>query len=146
MRRINRTRNTIFKGASDGNFTLEATDIEKDLWVMVTNNGTCSVTIEKAVNKASWVLRRIRKNFSIFFTLIYVKKLYPIFGRTHLEFASVVWNQLSAAEIKLVEGVQHRATGMVLELREIAYYQRLEKLGLTDLESRRKIYYNYSRL
>ena len=37
--------------------------------------------------------------------------------RPHLEFASAVWNQLSAAEIKKIEGVQHRATGMVIELR-----------------------------
>ena len=58
--------------------------------------------------------------------------------RPHLEFASAVWNQLSAAEIKKIEGVQHRATGMVIELRGMSYYQRLEKLGLTDLESRRR--------
>ena len=44
---------------TDGNFTLEATDIEKDLEVMVANNGKWSVQVEKAVNKASWVLGRI---------------------------------------------------------------------------------------
>ena len=49
-----------------------------------------------------------------------------------------MWNNLSAAETKKIEGVQHRATGMVIELRGMSYYQRLEKLGFTDLESRRK--------
>ena len=84
---------------SDGNFTLEATDIEKDLGVMVANNGKRSVQVEKAVNKASWVLGRIRKSFR-FFYLDLCKKLYPIFVRPYLELASAVWKQLSAAKIK----------------------------------------------
>ena len=42
----------------DDNFTLEATDVEKDLGIMVANNGKLvkwSVQVEKAVNKDSWV-------------------------------------------------------------------------------------------
>ena len=77
----------------------------------------------------------IRKNFR-FFDLDLCKNLYPIFVSSHLEFASAVWNQLSAAEMKKIEGVKHRATGMVIELRGMSYYQRLEKLGLTDLVRR----------
>ena len=122
---------------SDGNYELKATEVEKDLGVMVASNGKWAVQVETAVNRASWVLGRIRKSFR-FFDLDLCKKLYPIFVRPHLEFASAVWNQLSEAEIKKIEGVQHRATGMVIELRGMSYYQRLEKLGLTDLVSRRR--------
>jgi len=54
-----------------------------------------------------------------------------------LEFASTVWNALSKKEIKKIEGVQRRATGMVQELKGLEYPERLEKLGYTDLETRR---------
>ena len=125
---------------SDDNFKLKATEVEKDLRVMLASNGKWAVQADKvtsstAVNRASWVLGRIRKSFR-FFDLDLCKKLYPIFVRPHLEFASAVWNQLSETEIKKIEGVQHRATGMVRELRGMSYYQRLEKLGLTDLVRR----------
>lgn len=121
----------------DGNITLETTDVEKDSGVMVSNNGKWAEQVETAVKKASWVLGRIRKSFR-FFDIELCKKLYPIFVRPHLEFASAVWNNLSVAEIKKIEAVQHRATGMVIELRGMSYYQRLEKLGFTDLDSRRR--------
>ena len=111
--------------------------MEKNLGVMVSNNGKWAAQVETAVNKASWVLGRISKSFR-FFDIELCKKLYTIFVRPHLEFASAVWNNLSVAETKKIEGVQHRATGMVIELRGMSYYQRLEKLGFTDLESRRR--------
>ena len=37
-----------------------------------------------------------------------------------------------------IEGIQKRATKMVIELRSMEYEDRLKKLGLTTLESRRK--------
>ena len=40
---------------------------------MVAYNDKWSVQVETAVNKASWVLERIRKSFLGFFTLIYVR-------------------------------------------------------------------------
>ena len=58
--------------------------------------------------------------------------------RPHLEFASSVWNTLNKREIRKIEGVQRRATGMVLELKGLGYEERLKRLGLTDMELRRK--------
>jgi len=43
--------------------------------------------------------------------------LYPAFVRTHLEFASAVWNSMSRREINRLEGIQKRATKMDIELR-----------------------------
>ena len=51
----------------EGNIILEATDVEKDLGVMVAQ-------VETEVNKASWVLGRIRNSFR-FFSLIYLGKV-----------------------------------------------------------------------
>lgn len=116
---------------------LGSTDVEKDLGIMVTNNGKCSAQVEAAVNKASWILGRIRKTFR-YFDINLFKKLYPTFVRPHLEFASSVWNTLSCKEKKKVEGVQRRATGMVTELKGLEYEERLKILGYTNLEVRRK--------
>ena len=116
---------------------LEKTEVEKDLGVMVTIDGKCSAQVEAAVNKASWTLGRIRKTFR-YFNINLFKKLYPSFVRPHLEFASSVWNTLNKREIRKIEGVQRRATGMVLELKGLEYVERLKRLKLTDMELRRK--------
>ena len=47
----------------NGKIKLEATDVEKDLGVMVSNNGKWAAQVETAVNKDSWVLGWIRKSF-----------------------------------------------------------------------------------
>ena len=109
--------------------------MDKDL--RITADGRCSQQFEAAANKASWILGRIRKTFRCF-NLDLCKKLYPTFVRPHLEFASSVWNTLSSKEIKKIEGVQRRATGMVMELRGLKYEDRLRRMGLTNLELRRK--------
>jgi ribonuclease P/MRP protein subunit RPP40 len=45
---------------------------------------------------------------------------------------------MSEEEIAKVESVQRKATKMFNELRGCRYHERLSKLGLTDLENRRK--------
>ena len=119
------------------NMVLEKTELEKDLGVMVTMDGKCSAQVEVAVNRASWILGRLRKTFR-YFDLNLCKKLYPTFVRPHLEFASSVWNTLSKKEINKIERVQMRATRMVQELKGMEYGERLKKLGYTNLEMRRK--------
>ena len=104
---------------------------------MITTDKKFTEQVQAAVNKANWVLGKIRKTFR-FFDLNLCKKLYPIFVRPYLEFASSVWNTLSKKDIKKIEGLQRRATGMVLELNGLEYEDRLAKLGYTDLEQRRK--------
>ena len=58
--------------------------------------------------------------------------------RPHLEFAESVWNNFSKENIKKIEGIQKRATKIVIELRALSYEDRLKELGLTTLEVRRK--------
>ncbi len=66
-----------------------------------------------------------------YFNIQILKVLYPAFVRTHLEFASAVWNSMSRKEINRLEGIQKRATKMVIELRGIVYEDRLKELGIT---------------
>ena len=58
--------------------------------------------------------------------------------RAHLEFASAVWNNMSKKDIAELEGIQKRATKMVIELRGKEYEERLKCLVMTSLETRRK--------
>lgn len=58
--------------------------------------------------------------------------------RPHLEFASAVWNKLSKGHQTRMESVQRRAKKMVFELRSMSYEERLNVLGYTTLEERRK--------
>ena len=55
----------------------------------------------------------------------------------YLEYCVQVWSPYLLKYIKLIEGVQRRATRMVPELRELSYEDRLKKLNLTTLEERR---------
>ena len=45
---------------------------------------------------------------------------------------------MSKSDVKKLDGIQKRATKMVIELRAMEYEERLEILGLTTLETRRK--------
>ena len=77
----------------------------------------------------------MRKTFR-FFDIILFNIIYPTLVRPHLEFASAVWNSLSVKDIKRVEGVHHRATKMVTELRGMDYNLRL--IGVNDVRDQKK--------
>ena len=55
-----------------------------------------------------------------------------------MEFASAVWNNMSKKDIARLEGIQKRVTKTVIELRGLQYEERLNRLGITSLETRRK--------
>ena len=116
---------------------LGKTENEKDLGVLIDNSGKSSRQVQAAVSKANSALGRMRATFQ-FFNIELFKILYPTFVRPHLEFGSSAWNSMSKADTKKLEGIQKRATKMVIELRAMEYEERLEVLGLTTLETRRK--------
>ena len=65
------------------------------------------------------------------------KTLYTAFVRPHLEYASSVWCPYYASDICKIEKVQRKATKLSNELRRRPYNARLQRLGLTSLETRR---------
>jgi len=72
--------------------------------------------IKEWCTKANRALGRMRKTFK-YFNIQLFKVFHPAFLRTHLEFASAVMNSMSRREINRFEGIQKRATKMVIELR-----------------------------
>ena len=116
---------------------LGVTNAEKDLGVIIANNGKNNLQAEKSINRANHELGKMRKTFK-FFNIKLFRILYPTFIRPQLEFASSVWNVLSKENVKRIESIQRRATKMVLEIRHMGYEERLRVLGLTNLDDRRK--------
>ncbi len=120
-----------------GRVWLETTEVEKDLGVMISSDGRNNKQVESAVSKANRALGRMRKTFK-YFNIQLFKVLYPAFVRTHLEFASAVWNSMTRREINRLEGIQKRATKMVIELRGLVYEDRLKELGITSQEMEKR--------
>jgi len=57
--------------------------------------------------------------------------------RPHLEYCCPIWNPHYIKDIKLVEGVQRRATKIVWGMENLDYEKRLNRLGLMHLDRRR---------
>ena len=64
--------------------------------------------------------------------------LYKALVRPHVEYASCVWSPFKIRDIKLIEGVQRRATRLSRDLRNEPYNIRLTTLGLPTLQFRRE--------
>ena len=115
---------------------LEASSLERDLGVIMCNNHKWADHIQAAVSKANRAIGIIRNSFKRL-DLISLEYLYCSLVRPYLDYAVSVWNPYFVKDIKLLEGVQRRATKLVKELKNLPYELRLKKLELTTLEQRR---------
>ena len=119
-----------------GGTNLAVTSEEKDLGVLIDDKLNFRSHIKGIVGKANRVLGLIRIGFECLDKDIFMN-LYPVLVRPHLEYCVQVWSPHFQRDIKLVEGVQRRATKLVPELKHLSYEERLKRLGLTTLEERR---------
>jgi ribonuclease P/MRP protein subunit RPP40 len=92
----------------------------------------------KVVWKANKVLGMIRRTFKNFSSDVVIK-LYKFLIRPRLEYAVQAWRPYLQKDIHLIEGVQRRATKLVVGTNGMSYEERLQFLDMTTLETRRVI-------
>ena len=109
---------------------------EKDLGIIVQDTLKVSAQCAKVVKSANKVLGMIKRTFVSREPDIIVN-LYKAFVRPHLEYCIQAWRPHLKKDIDLLEGVQRRATKLINGFSDITYQQRLAKLKLTTLETRR---------
>ena len=90
--------------------------------------------IVNKVNKAHKMLRLIRRTCGIHANTDVIKKLYINLVRPHLDFASQVWSPHQAYLSNMIEGVQRRATKLMVGSK-LSYSDRLLKTGPMSLSS-----------
>ena len=115
---------------------LSETTKEKDLGILIDCKLDFGCHIKEIVGRANRMIGMIRASFACLNKKMFLN-LYMALIRPLLEYCVQVWSPHLQKYIKLIEGVQRRATRLVPELRELPYEERLKKLKLTTLEERR---------
>ena len=109
---------------------------ETDLGVIVQSNLKVSEQCAKVVKAANRTLGMIKRCFSSRDRVIIVP-LFKSLVRPQLEYCVQAWRPNLAKDIILLEKVQQRALRMITGLNNLTYEQRLAKLNMTTLETRR---------
>ena len=112
-------------------------DCEKDIGVYVSKDNKPSIHCSKVAAKENVVLGMMARGFHYRDKHTWIK-LYKVYVRPHLEFASPAWNPWLQKDIDTLEKVQKRAVNMCSGLTGQSYDQKLRELGLDSLYLRRK--------
>jgi len=64
-------------------------------------------------------------------------QLYKSLVRPKLEYCILAWRPYLCKDTELLEKIQRRATRLMFSDKSLGYYDRVRKLGLTTLETRR---------
>lgn len=111
---------------------------ERDLGIIFSSDLTWTAHVQAVASKANRILGQLKNTF-VSRDLELWKKLYVSMVRPHLEFAVSAWSPYLKKDISELEKVQKRALKIPNELKGLhSYEKRLERIGLTSLEERRK--------
>mgnify|MGYP000361356293 CR=1 FL=1 len=117
--------------------TLEVTQVERDLGVLVSDDLTLGAQCRAAAAKAKWKFGALKQIFSSRSKQLW-ELLWKIQIRPHLEHAIQAWSPHLKGDIEVLEKVQRAVTKHIGGMKGLNYEQRLEKLGWTTLEARRE--------
>ena len=56
-----------------------------------------------------------KRTIGTYVTLLAKKVLYTALVRSHLEYGTVIWSPFTAANLKIIESIQRRATNYILK-------------------------------
>lgn len=120
-----------------GGVLLRTTILEKDLGVLVSHDLRTTEDTLRRVAAASRMSHAIRRAFSRLtpdvFRILFTSHVRPI-----LEYGLPATYPLTKFECCLIEKVQRRASKSILELRDLPYPLRLQRMHLFSLEYRRR--------
>jgi hypothetical protein len=116
---------------------LAATEMERDVGVVVSSDLKQAEQCRKAAQTAGAVLGQIHRAFHYRDRYTYLN-LYKQYVRPHLEFAAPAWAPWNRGDIACLEKIQERAVEAVSGLRGRTYSERLKELDLPSLEERRR--------
>ena len=116
---------------------IDSVEKEKDIGFWITDDLSTSTHVHKARSKALGEISRIRRNFTLInkraFCILYNQRVRP-----HLDQGMAACPPNTAAESKMLEGVQSKATALVHGLKHLNSEERRKRLGLMKLEERRE--------
>jgi len=127
--------NSKHKYEMDGR-VLEESAKEKDVGVLISNDGKPSAHVKKAASTATAVLNQILRTFHYRDRITYLR-LYAQYVRPHLEFAAPAWSPWTVSDKECIESVQKKAIKAVSGLKGKTYEERLSELDFPTLEQRR---------
>ena len=116
---------------------LEAVRSERDLGVIDDDELKFHRHTATATKKANQNLGIIKKSYQTR-DAVTISTLYKAMVRPHLEYANSIWEPFYKGDIKKAEAVQHRATKLILELKDKSYEGRLKALQPPSLTYYRK--------
>ena len=108
----------------------------KDLGVMMSSDLSFDDHIYDKINMANKMLGIVRRNFADLDTNSFLL-IYKSMIRSHLEYASSVWNPYKKGLINDIENIQKRATKLIRVCKDLSYRDRLTFLKLPTLKYRR---------
>ena len=116
--------------------TLQVVEQETDLGININCNLKWEAKCRKAAKEGNQILGLIYRSFECKSKKIMLS-LYKSLVRPHLDYCIQVWRPYLQKDIDIIERVQRRATRMVEGLKGVCYEERLRRLHLTTLETRR---------
>ena len=115
---------------------LVAEEKETDVGVQICSNLKPSAHCLKAAQTASQILGQVTRSFHFRDKVTFVK-VYKMYVRPHVEFATPVWSPWLEGDITVLENVQKRFVRMISGLNGNTYIEKLKELGMLTLKSRR---------
>ena len=127
--------NSQYKYSMEG-MELEVSTFEKDIGVIIDSSLKPSLQCSKAAKKANSVLAQLLRAISYRDKDTFLH-LFRTYVRPHLEYCSAAWSPWTKGDTDLLECVQRRAIGMVINFSGHIYEEKLAEARMTTLEERR---------
>ena len=136
---VTRKRNMVKFDYHMNNNILSRTDSIKDLGIDISSSLVWNDHVKRVVNKCNKKLGMIKRAIGFNAPERVTKTLFTALVRSDVEYASSLWSGTSKRNLRLIEGIQRRATNYTLHYPDLDYRERLTKLNLLPLSFRREI-------